>query len=701
MYHFLHLYLCLALLAISWQDVLKQFAVGFLVTSQIDNHPNWQYLDRERCGFSRADTRSRIVGGERAALGQFPWIARMGLLKNGAIVFTCAGTLVNQHYVVTAAHCANLPSLRTFANNDRNRHLRADCWLGLYQPCNRNSIKLSIVHECTDTCRRYLQKCICPPTRQSKSSCWGDSGGPMTISENVNGVRRHFLLGVVSYGAGVCTDRPSVYTKIIYYLPSQIDNHPNWQYLNRDRCGFSYADTRSRIIGGERAALGQFPWIVRMGKPKNGFIFYGCAGTLVNQHYVVTAAHCDFVQPICLPYGPLLTRNLIGSYVQIAGWGSINPLEYIPSSPLMYVSAPIVGGDICRNAHPPPLIPDPETQYCVGSEGYSKSSCYGDSGGPMSISENVNGVRRHFLLGIVSYGAHVCTDSPTVYTKIIYYLPRLLDAILHEIENHPNWKYLDRDKCGVSRADTRSRIIGGEKAAVGQFPWIARMGKQEESFIYYTCAGMLVNQYYVITAGHCGAPDWVKLGENTIDNDNQPDCDDTGCAPPVQEIRVAENIGFDFVSTSVRNDIIFNFEFPEFVQPICLPFGSLLTRNLTGSYVQIAGWGSINPVEYVPSSPLMYVSAPIVGEDICRNAHPPPLNPDPETQYCVGAEGQSNTSCYGDSGGPMTISENVNGVRRHFLLGIVSYGAHVCTDSPSVYTKIIHYLPKLLDSISQ
>lgn len=43
-----------------------------------------------------------------------------------------------------------------------------------------------------------------------------------------------------------------------------LGSHPAWQYLLHDEvlCGESFAD---RIIGGEDAPLGQYPWIARLG----------------------------------------------------------------------------------------------------------------------------------------------------------------------------------------------------------------------------------------------------------------------------------------------------------------------------------------------------------------------------------------------------------------------------------------------------
>lgn len=50
----------------------------------IENHPAWKEIDLFECGFSASD---RIIGGLNAALGQFPWMARLGytgMLKNVA-----------------------------------------------------------------------------------------------------------------------------------------------------------------------------------------------------------------------------------------------------------------------------------------------------------------------------------------------------------------------------------------------------------------------------------------------------------------------------------------------------------------------------------------------------------------------------------------------------------------------------------------
>lgn len=50
------------------------------------------------CGVPNAD---RIVGGTQVQSNKYPWIAQMLL---GSVLF-CGGTLINDRYVLTAAHC--------------------------------------------------------------------------------------------------------------------------------------------------------------------------------------------------------------------------------------------------------------------------------------------------------------------------------------------------------------------------------------------------------------------------------------------------------------------------------------------------------------------------------------------------------------------------------------------------------------------
>lgn len=68
-----------------------------------------QQLLPSECGLHLSD---RIVGGERAKLEEYPWMALIQhRRKNGDLKFHCGGALISTRYVLTAAHCIrNIPS---------------------------------------------------------------------------------------------------------------------------------------------------------------------------------------------------------------------------------------------------------------------------------------------------------------------------------------------------------------------------------------------------------------------------------------------------------------------------------------------------------------------------------------------------------------------------------------------------------------
>lgn len=51
-------------------------------------------------------TGNRIVGGEPASSGQFPWQVGITYTRNDGALFFCGGALVSEQFVLTAAHCA-------------------------------------------------------------------------------------------------------------------------------------------------------------------------------------------------------------------------------------------------------------------------------------------------------------------------------------------------------------------------------------------------------------------------------------------------------------------------------------------------------------------------------------------------------------------------------------------------------------------
>jgi len=82
----------------------------------------------------------------------------------------------------------------------------------------------------------------------------------------------------------------------------------------------------------------------------------------------------------------------------------------------------------------------------------------------------------------------------------------LSEAKIHaQIGNYPN---INMKTCGLSRISgtITSRIVEGENASLGEFPWMVSLFGREQigdQVINYYCGGALINQYWILTAANC------------------------------------------------------------------------------------------------------------------------------------------------------------------------------------------------------
>ncbi|XP_031770069.2 CLIP domain-containing serine protease HP8-like isoform X2 [Galleria mellonella] len=281
-----------------------------------------------------------------------------------------------------------------------------------------------------------------------------------------------------------------------------------------------------------------------------------------------------------------------------------------------------------------------------------------------------------------------------------------LDNRLLEVSHHPTWDKLDAFDCGDSAAD---RIIGGVNAALGQFPWIARLGYTHEDDLDWLCGGVLVSDQHVITAAHCllSADDGyelssVRLGEHNTETN--PDCQINVCAPPVQDRKVKSIKNHPlFNKPAFHNDIaIIELESPvelnDYVAPICLLRSREQVADLQiGELVTVAGWGKMNMTTDQRANILQVVILPIVSPDMCSNfgaqfkvSH---------SEICAGAQ-HNKDACGGDSGGPLMKVYDTPDGPKHFLVGVVSFGPSVCgIKKPGVYSSVAFFLKWILDNL--
>lgn len=239
------------------------------------------------------------------------------------------------------------------------------------------------------------------------------------------------------------------------------------------------------------------------------------------------------------------------------------------------------------------------------------------------------------------------------FPKAGFFLPKFLTLLVIVV-----YGFFVGDGCGVR---TRSRIVGGYKAAPNSWPWQVMLMYPDPR-----CGGTLLNEFWVITANHC-LPDYlmnedviVRVGAHHRTKPNKW----------VQDLRVRQIYRHPKYNDPVMwaNDVALLLldrpaQLNSAVRPICLPDKD----DQPGTDCTVTGWGRLS--YYGPYSDyLMQVTVPIVPYSDCRKIYPEEVH---ESMLCGGHLTDRKDSCEGDSGGPY-VCEHQNGIWK--LEGVVSWG---------------------------
>ncbi|XP_024118637.1 trypsin-like [Oryzias melastigma] len=237
------------------------------------------------------------------------------------------------------------------------------------------------------------------------------------------------------------------------------------------------------------------------------------------------------------------------------------------------------------------------------------------------------------------------------------------------------------DVCGQAALNTKaeSRIVGGQDAAAGSWPWQARLQISVNGGTAL-CGGSLINSQWILSAAHCFRSTStsnvvVYLGETSIDNSPN------SVSKTVFQIIVHPN----YDSQTYDNDVSLvkltsSVTFNDYISPVCLAAAG--SDFPGGTTAWVTGFGTLSSGGSSPST-LQEVSVPIVNNTECNASYGTITS----NMICAGLTAGGKDSCQGDSGGPLVSKKD-----RWVQAGVVSFGEGCAqANFPGVYARVSQY----------
>lgn len=239
-----------------------------------------------------------------------------------------------------------------------------------------------------------------------------------------------------------------------------------------------------------------------------------------------------------------------------------------------------------------------------------------------------------------------------------------------------------------------NRIVGGGKAPIGKYPWMAAIldnfdGDRQDAYTKHRCGATLISPNWVVTAAHCvqgtgnlhpsvligtsSLIEW-RTEKYTVENvTHRPEwrlIDEIHAYPQVW--RTPGDVYYPDVA-------MLHLATPSTLPHLELP----KTPPQAGETTLTMGWGSVHRRNPEYPQVLHDVSFRVISDEVCNASYVAisggSVTINSKFECCAGDPAGGRDSCFGDSGGPMVRETKMkNGRTSHGMVGIVSYGVVPC-----------------------
>jgi trypsin len=230
-----------------------------------------------------------------------------------------------------------------------------------------------------------------------------------------------------------------------------------------------------------------------------------------------------------------------------------------------------------------------------------------------------------------------------------------------------------------AHAEVRPFIVGGSDAAAGEFPFIVSL---QAGGMGHFCGGSLIKKNWVLTAGHCVEGGYVnKIYLGLLDQNDKTHAEVRSPKRIIRHPQYNEQTtDYDFALIELDRDSSYT-PIELNTQEISIPTDASAPQIMS----VVAGWGETSQT-FKPMGAadlLQKVEVPLVTKDACEQAYTGMIT---DRMICAGVAAGGKDSCYGDSGGPLTMTD-ASGARK--LIGVVSWGEGCAQPNKyGVYSKV-------------